>query len=201
MIQGNNVTYTIASDPDSRNQFVRNGTLNNSGGSPASSLAFSMNNTEVLALSRDLGAIQSTQAPVVWTVGYTTDPAVTYTDLSGAPPRRRFLYYTTQYNSDDYLASIDRISWGDYMSNIIVHWQIVDFLDDFTNASSRAQQLDHIILQNATSVSNMLGDLTSLAIAQVYGSTQLTVGFDASGNHNSSDVMMFMKNIGGVPEG
>jgi hypothetical protein len=45
----------------------------------------------------------------------------------------------------------------------------------------------------------MLGDLVSLAIAQVYGSTQLTVGIDASQNLNSSDVMMFMKNIGGVP--
>ena len=84
------------------------------------------------------------------------------------------------------------------MSDIIFHWQIVDFLGDFSNASLRAQQLDQEILQNATSVSNMLGDLVSLAIAQVYGSTQLTVGIDASGSPNSSDVMMFMKNIGGV---
>ena len=76
--------------------------------------------------------------------------------------------------------------------------QILDFLNDFNDASSRAQLLDHDILQNATSVSNMLGDLVSLAIAQVYGSTQLTIGRDASGNFNKSDVMMFMKNIGGV---
>ena len=76
--------------------------------------------------------------------------------------------------------------------------QILDFLNDFNDASSRAQLLDHDILQNATSVSNILGDLVSLAIAQVYGSTQLTIGRDASGNFNKSDVMMFMKNIGGV---
>ena len=82
------------------------------------------------------------------------------------------------------------------MSNIEV--QIVDFLNDFSNASSRAQQLDNKILQNANSVSNSLGDLVSLAIAQVYGSMQLTVGTDAHGNLNKSDVMMFMKNIGGV---
>jgi hypothetical protein len=80
----------------------------------------------------------------------------------------------------------------------VVYWQIVDFLNDFNNASSRAQQLDHNILQNATQVSNMLGDLVSLAIAQVYGSTQLTIGTDAYGNLNKSDVMMFMKNIGGI---
>ena len=44
----------------------------------------------------------------------------------------------------------------------------------------------------------MLGDLVSLAIAQVYGSTQLTIGTAKSGNFNNSDVMMFMKNIGGA---
>ena len=82
------------------------------------------------------------------------------------------------------------------MSDILV--QIVDFLNNFSNASSRAQQLDNKILQDAASVSNALGDLVSLAIAQVYGSTQLTIGTDASGNLNKSDVMMFMKNIGGV---
>ena len=76
--------------------------------------------------------------------------------------------------------------------------QIVDFLNDFSNASSRAQQLDNKILQNATSVSGGLGDLVSLATAQVYGSMQLTIGTDAHGNLNESDVMMFMKNIGGV---
>ena len=83
----------------------------------------------------------------------------------------------------------------------MVYWQIVDFLNDFNNASSRAQQLDHSILQNATQVSNMLGDVVSLAIAQVYGSTQLTIGTDAYGNLNKSDVMMFMKNIGGAQAG
>ena len=75
--------------------------------------------------------------------------------------------------------------------------QIIDFLGDFTDASSRAQKLDQKILQGAAPISNLLGDLVSLAAAQVYGSTQLTVGIDASGTFNTSDVMMFMKNIGG----
>ena len=78
-----------------------------------------------------------------------------------------------------------------------IHVQIVDFLNDFSNASSRAQDLDEMILQNATSISGPLGDLVSLAIAQVYGSTQLTIGTDAVGGLDTSDVMMFMKNIGG----
>jgi hypothetical protein len=195
MTQGNNVTYKIAFDQGSRGQFADNGTLDNSRGLAPD---FPISYNEVFAISRDLGTIQSTQAPVVWTVGYTTEPAVNYIDLSGAPPTPRSPYYKTKYSNDETLASIDGIALGDHMSDIIFYWQIVDFLDDFSNASSRAQQLDQEVLQNATSVSNMLGDLVSLAIAQVYGSTQLTVGIDASGNPNSSDVMMFMKNIGGV---
>ena len=97
--------------------------------------------------------------------------------------------------TNHWLVSIPTLS-EDYRSNVEV--QIVDFLNDFSNASSRAQQLDNKILQNATSVSGALGDLVSLAIAQVYGSMHLTVGTDAHGNLNESDVMMFMKNIGGV---
>jgi hypothetical protein len=85
--------------------------------------------------------------------------------------------------------------WEDDMSNIEA--QIVDFLNDFSNASYRAQQLDNKILQDANSVSNGLGDLVSLAIAQVYGSMQLTIGSDTHANLNQSDKMVFMKNIGG----
>ena len=75
--------------------------------------------------------------------------------------------------------------------------QIMDFLGDFANASLRAQKLDQKILKGAAPVSDILGDLVSLATAQVYGSIQLTIGSDASGNFNKSDVMVFMKNIGG----
>jgi hypothetical protein len=85
--------------------------------------------------------------------------------------------------------------WKTDVPNIYI--QIVDFLNDFTNAFSRAQAVDQMILQNATAISGPLGDLVSLAIAQVYGSTQLTIGTNALGGFNYSDVMMFMKNIGG----
>jgi len=82
------------------------------------------------------------------------------------------------------------------MSNIKA--QMVDFLNDFSNASSRAQQLDRKIFQEAESVAQNFTSLTSLALAAVYGSMQLTIWTDGHGNLNKSDVMMFMKNIGGV---
>jgi hypothetical protein len=146
----------------------------------------------VFAISRDLGTIKATQleAPVVWAVGYTTDSAINYAPTSRSP------YYRTKYLADEPMASIDTISCGDDVSNN--NAQIVDFLKDYSNALTRARNLDSQILQAANSVSNNLGDLVSASIAQVFGSMQLTIGTDTHGNLNDSDVMMFMKNIGGV---
>ena len=82
------------------------------------------------------------------------------------------------------------------MSNI--KGQIVDFLNDFDNATSRAQQLVNRIANDSGSLSDDLPRLTYIALAEVYGSMQLTIGTDSHGNLNKSDVMMFMKNIGGL---
>ena len=82
------------------------------------------------------------------------------------------------------------------MSNIKT--QIVDFLNDFKNASLRAVQPENMIFNDSQSITDDLPQLTSIALAEVYGSMLLTIGADKHGNLNKSDVMMFMKNIGGV---
>ena len=115
-MQGINVTYKIGVDLVSHGQFAANGTLDDQ--EDQDFRPIDQNHT-VFAISRDLGTIQSTPTPVVWAVGYTTDPAVNYTDLSGAPPTSRSLYYKTKYSTDEALVSIDNISCGDYMSNIL----------------------------------------------------------------------------------
>ena len=76
--------------------------------------------------------------------------------------------------------------------------QIVDFLNDFKNASLRAVQPENMIFNDSQSITDDLPQLTSIALAEVYGSMLLTIGADKHGNLNKSDVMMFMKNIGGV---
>ncbi len=148
-------------------------------------------------MSYDLGTIQTTQAPVVWAIGYTTDPAISYTSQPNSPPEMRSAYYKLQYSDDAHLVNVF-ISKKSIQSNMLT--QIVDFLNDFNNASSRAHQLDLKILHDAANVStsSLFGDLVYPALAAVYGSTQLTVGTDANGNFNKSDVMMFMKNTGGA---
>ncbi|KAI9464136.1 hypothetical protein BJY52DRAFT_1115258 [Lactarius psammicola] len=176
MGSGGENTFKTGLDADTRGLFQLKGTLDNLTDQNFRPISPDF---PVFAISRDLGTIKATQDPVVWTVGFATDPAIQYTDPSADAPQYRSLFYKVQYPEDTSL--------------------IPDFLNDFANASSRAQQLDSKILQDAAAFSPLggLDDLVSLATAQLYGSIQLTIGSDASGGFNKSDVMAFMKNIGG----
>ncbi|KAH9066439.1 hypothetical protein EDB87DRAFT_1828453 [Lactarius vividus] len=174
MEKGDNITWKYANESVTRNLFLQNGVLDATGIQPFDRLN---PNSIVFAMSRDLGTIQATQDPIVWVVGYTTDPVINYTDLSGTPPQKRSSFYQIQYSNDLSL--------------------IVDFMNDFANASSRAQKLDQKILQDAAPISGLLGNLVSFATAQVYSSTQLTVATDSSGEFNKSDVMAFMMGVEG----
>jgi hypothetical protein len=95
-MQGADVTYQADSDTDARGKFTRSGMLN---GQQDPNLRPISDSFAVFAISRDLGTIQATKDPVVWAIGYTTDPTVNYGDLSGAPPTSRSPYYKIQYSS------------------------------------------------------------------------------------------------------
>ncbi|KAH8993654.1 hypothetical protein EDB86DRAFT_2830153, partial [Lactarius hatsudake] len=102
MKSANGLTFKIAQDSISRTFFVQNGSLDNQ-----TDPVFRAINDKfaVFAISRDLGTIQATADPVVWTVGLTMDQVINYTDISGAAPRPRSLFYKTQYSNDTSLSS------------------------------------------------------------------------------------------------
>ena len=189
-MQHAHVSFQSGSDADSRGNFTRNGFLNLQEDQNRSV----SDRSTVFALAYDLFNITATPGPIVWAIGYTTDPAINYTDISGAPPTYRSPYYKTRYSNDKEMVGTYSTR-GERLSNTKA--QIVDFLEDFSNASSRAQQLETKIFQDSKSVAQYLSVLASLALAEVYGSMQLTVWTDGHGNLNKSDVMMFMKDIGG----
>ena len=110
MTQGDNVTYNIAGHSVPRSMFQLQGVLDNQ--EVTGPLAIDVEDP-VFALSTDLGTIQATQSPVVWTVGHITDPAISYTDTSGVTTQRS-LYYKSQYSDDGTLVS-GGISSGDYV--------------------------------------------------------------------------------------
>ena len=71
-----------------------------------------------------------------------------------------------------------------------------DFLADFDNARSRANAFDATIVNAASNISSNYVDLVSLATRQTMGALEITVGTDAKGTPNPSDVMVFMEDIG-----
>ncbi|KAI0049479.1 DUF1793-domain-containing protein [Auriscalpium vulgare] len=178
---GSAVTYKTASDEVSRPEFITQGVLDNQLDTNFRTIPGSPGNTfPVFAISLDFGNIQSSQNPAVWAFGYSRDPALQYTDLSGQTTTRS-LFYKTKYPKDS-----DTIT---------------DFLNDFPNAQTRAAQLDSKIMGDGASISSNYSDLLALSARQAYGATELTVGQNADGSPNPSDVMMFMKNIGGTIPG
>ncbi|KAH8980361.1 hypothetical protein EDB86DRAFT_3052194 [Lactarius hatsudake] len=168
------ITTNVSQVLASRDLFRLNGVLGNV--DQGYEKAQDYQESTVFAISRDLGTIRATQDPVISVIGYRPNLVTNYTDLSGVTQQRKLLYEDKYGGKGDILA---------------------DFISDFANASSRAQELDLKILQHASSISGPLGDLVSLATAQVYGSFHLTYAIDVGGDFNKSDVMAFMRNIGG----
>jgi Domain of unknown function (DUF5127) len=197
MMQGTHVppvTFQSGLDAHSRGNFISYGALTH--GLILQSEGLTSDGLTVFAFANELYNISVTQAPVVWVIGHTTDLAINYTDLSGTPPTPRTPYYKTRYVNDEEMASTYSNSLGENM--FIIKTQMADFFNDFSNATSRAQQLEEKIYNDAEPVTQFLSYFTSLALAEVYGSMQLTIWTDGHGSLNKSDVMIFMKNIGGV---
>jgi len=83
--------------------FVLNGALDNQGAAPTDPLSAT---DLVFAFSHDLGMIQATQDPVVFALGYTTDPAISYPAQSGIPVQQRRPYYKLKYPDDEPLVTL-----------------------------------------------------------------------------------------------
>ena len=72
------------------------------------------------------------------------------------------------------------------------------FLSDYNDATSRADTLDAKIALDTTSLtgSSALQNIISLSAPFAMGGTEITISNGTDGNWNTSDVKMFMKDIG-----
>jgi hypothetical protein len=68
-------------------------------------------------------------------------------------------------------------------------------LNDFPSALTRAVSLDAGVTEKAYSIISVpeYSDLISLATRQALSNTELTIGIDANGKLNKSDVMLFLR--------
>ncbi|KZT72217.1 hypothetical protein DAEQUDRAFT_763324 [Daedalea quercina L-15889] len=170
--QGTSATYQTGADATVRGQFTTKGTLANTQDTNFRAIS---DDYPVFGLAVDLGTIQSTSSPVVWTIGFVRDPSVQYTTGAGTV-QNRSPYYVTQYSS-----AVDAME---------------AFVTDSSDAMTRSTQLDNEITQNATSISSEYSDLVSLAARQTFGAIDITVSQGTDSQWNTSDVMIFMKNMG-----
>ena len=70
------------------------------------------------------------------------------------------------------------------------------FTNDYPATLSRAIALDQALTGAASQVSSAYVDLVSLAARIAFGSLDITIGHDAQGNVDPTDVKVFMKDIG-----
>jgi len=69
---------------------------------------------------------------------------------------------------------------------------------DYEDAMTRCLALDSQLTDAASAISSNYSDLVTLAARQTFGGIDITISNGTDGQWNSSDVMIFMKNLGGL---
>lgn len=86
----------------------------------------------------------------------------------------------------------------DSMTALSHQLQSKAFLDDFSRAQSAAASFDAQLREAGLQFSENYANLLALTARQVMGTIDITISKDINGNWNTSDVKIFMKNIGGA---
>ncbi|KAI0736382.1 hypothetical protein C8Q72DRAFT_909206 [Fomitopsis betulina] len=169
----NSLTYQTGQDIVVRAQFISNGVLANTEDTKFRAVS---DDWPVFALAHDLGTISSSgvSPTVVYAVGHVRDPAIQYI-IADNGRQDRSLYFWSQY------ASV-----ADILSS---------FLGDYENALVRATAFDAQVKSDASSISSDYADWVALAIRQAFGAIEFTLSKDSAGNYNTSDILVFMKEI------
>ncbi|KAG9006475.1 hypothetical protein FRB93_008603 [Tulasnella sp. JGI-2019a] len=155
-----------------RAYFVSNGILNNTLNTTFRAISADW---PVFSFAQDIGSVGNTaSSPVAYAIGRVRDPAVEYVIDNGVT-QNRSLYFWSKY------ASVE-----DALST---------FLLDYPNAFSRASAFDKKVQSDASAISSDYADVVALSIRQTFGATEITISKDGTGSWNTTDVMMFMKEI------
>ena len=98
------ITYRISDRIDSISYFWSFGLLDDLK-VLASNLSDSSDGGVTVAISHDLGTILTTQIPIVWAIGYTTDPAINAVQFDSSSQNARSPYYKLRYPNDESLVT------------------------------------------------------------------------------------------------
>ncbi|GBE79652.1 DUF1793-domain-containing protein [Sparassis latifolia] len=165
------VTYQTGQDIVVRAQFINHSTLTNTQDTNFRAVS---DMWPVFAFAHDLGDISGPSESVVFSVGHARDPAVEYLIANDAVQNRSSYFWSAFSTADDAISS---------------------FLGDYNAALIRAQALDAQINSDASQISSNYSAVVALSVRQTYGGIEITVSKNSAGQHNTSDVMVFLKEI------
>ncbi|EJC98591.1 DUF1793-domain-containing protein [Fomitiporia mediterranea MF3/22] len=134
-------------------------------------------NWPVLGIAVDWQSVQSMSQPAVWAIAVVRGPSIQYRTSSGSL-EDRYPYFLSAYGDGATAAK--------------------GFLDDFSRAQSAAATLDAQLRNAGKQISSNYADLLALVTRQALGSLDITLAKSGDGSWNSSDVKVFMKNMGGI---
>ncbi|KAJ6598936.1 hypothetical protein DFH09DRAFT_1356105 [Mycena vulgaris] len=166
------MTYQTGEDVVVRSQFVGNSTLLNTQDTNFRAISKAW---PVFAFAHDLGKITSTPSnPVVVSVGHVRDPAISYI-VSGAKLQYRSSYFWNQFSN--------------------VSDAITSSLHEYADALTRNSKFDAQVQADASAISADYAAIVALSIRQTLGATEITISKNGDGSWNTSDVLVFMKEI------
>ncbi|KAJ3971497.1 hypothetical protein EV361DRAFT_799932 [Lentinula raphanica] len=164
-------TYQTGQDIVVRAQFINNGVLANTKDTNFRAVS---NDWPVFGLAHDLGSVGSTASDaVIYSVGHIRDPALEYVVVGGT--QARSVYF-----------------WSEYSSPADV---ISAFLGDYSAALTRANTFDAKVQSDASAISAEYAAIAALSIRQSLGANEITISKESSGAWNTSDVLVFLKEI------
>ncbi|KAI0068780.1 DUF1793-domain-containing protein [Artomyces pyxidatus] len=166
-----NTTYQIGQDVIVRQQFVSSRILRNTQDTAYRAVS---DDWPVFAFAHDLGIVTGATTPIVIAVGHARDPAIEYI-IAGGALQNRSLYFWSQFSS--------------------VGSAISSFLTDYTAALARAQAFDSKVQSDASKISTEYAAIVALSIRQTFGAIEITISSGSNKQWNTSDVMVFMKEI------
>ncbi|KAF7332012.1 MPN domain-containing protein [Mycena kentingensis (nom. inval.)] len=165
------VTYQSGADSDVRSRFVNNGSLTNTLDTTFRAIG---DRWVVFAFAHDLGQVTQATRPVVVAVGHARDPAVKYIVANGKIQQRSVLFWSRFSDVKDAITS---------------------FLQDYSAALARATLLDTQVQKDAAAISNDYAGIVALSIRQAMATMEITASRSADGSFNTSDILIFMKEI------
>ncbi|KAI5892498.1 uncharacterized protein SCHCODRAFT_02626308 [Schizophyllum commune H4-8] len=165
------MSYRTDGESTTRDLFVKEGNLGNKATMNDRAISAEW---PVVAFAYNLGTVENESEEVIFAIGLARNQIIKLKVGSGE--QVRYPYYLSRYDS--------------------ANEAFQDFLQDYDDASKRADALDSRIMGEASNKSAEYADLVALGTRQALAGLEITVTNASDGTLDTSDIQAFMKDSG-----